>query len=98
MTILGCLYLAVGVIGFIYHLRDGGVWVELSEAVAIVTGTFLLLGRNWARWIALAWIAFHVVLSAFHSLSEFAMHALFCAIIAWLLFRPAAGRYFHQRA
>jgi len=35
------------------------------------------------------WMAFHVVLSAFGTFHELAIHSLFCAAIAWLLFRPA---------
>ncbi len=54
----------------------------------------MLRGHNWARWLALAWIAFHVVLSAFHALAELAVHSLFCAIMAYFLFRPAANGYF----
>ena len=38
------------------------------SSLAIVCGVFLLRGHNWARWLALAWIAFHVVLSAFHAI------------------------------
>ena len=100
VTILGCVYIAVGIVGFAYHFTEllarpyDDVWVELTEFLAIVCGVFLLRGHNWARWVALAWIAFHVILSAFHALPEFAIHCLFCAAIAWFLFRPAAARYF----
>src|SRR5271170_7662347 len=97
VTILGCVYIGVGAIGFVYHLteflargtsRYEDVWVELVRFLAIVSGVFMLRGQNWARWLALAWIAFHVVLSAFHSVSEFAVHCLFFAVIAWFLLRP----------
>jgi hypothetical protein len=103
VTILGCLYIAVGTIGFAYHfseiwarhaLQYDDVWVELVEVLAIIAGAFMLRGHDWARWLTLAWIAFHVVLSAFHAFREFAIHCVFCAVIAWLLFRPQAGRYF----
>lgn len=103
VTILGCLYIAVGTIGFVSHASEirsrhafqyDDVWVELVEVIAILSGTFMLRGHNWARWLALAWIAFHVILSAFHSWGEFAIHGLFCAAIAWFLFRPEAARYF----
>jgi len=103
VTILGCVYIGVGAIGFVYHLteflargtsRYEDVWVELVRFLAIVSGVFMLRGQNWARWLALAWIAFHVVLSAFHSVSEFAVHCLFFAVIAWFLLRPEAARYF----
>jgi len=103
VTILGCVYIGVGTIGFAYHFtefqaRDGfpydGLWVELIEFLAIVCGAFMLRGHNWSRWVALTWIALHVILSAFHTFREFAIHCLFCAVIAWVLFRPEAARYF----
>jgi hypothetical protein len=103
VTLLGFVYIAVGIIGFAYHFpeilarhafRYEDVWVELVRVLAIVCGAFMLSGRNWARWVALAWIAFHVILSAFHAFGEFAIHCLFCAVIAWFLFRPEAARYF----
>jgi hypothetical protein len=102
VTIIGCLYIAVGVFGFIFHLREtlashdyrNGALIELTELAALVSGLFLLRGHNWARWLALAWIAFHVIFSAFNSLHEFAIHALICALIAWALFHREAGRYF----
>lgn len=103
VLIVGCVYVGVGAIGFAYHftgfLASGAfpydiVWAELIEALAIVFGIFMIRGRNWARWGALAWIAFHVILSAFHAYGELAVHALFLAVIAWVLFRPEARRYF----
>jgi hypothetical protein len=103
IAILGSVYIAIGAIGFAYHLSDSlghpndGVWIEPIELLALVAGVFLLQGHNWARWLALGWIAFHVVLSAFHTLQEFAIHSVFCLLIAWLLFRPAAARYFRGR-
>jgi hypothetical protein len=100
VTILAGAYLAVGAIVFVHHFRellafqhDSG-WVELTEFLAIVSGVFMFRGQNWARWLALAWIAFHMILSAFHSFHEFAIHGLFCAVIAWILFRSEAARYF----
>ena len=103
VTILGCVYIGVGAIGFAYHFADSlahprdGIWIELTEFLAIVSGVFLLRGNNWARWIAFGWMVFHVILSAFGALREFAIHCLFCAAIAWFLFRPDAGRYFRSR-
>jgi hypothetical protein len=107
VTILGWVYIAVGTMGFIYHLTDfqarngfqyDNVWIEVIRLVAVVSGAFMLRGQNWARWLALAWIAAHVILSAFHTLPEFAMHLFFCIVIAWLLFHPDAARYFRGAA
>ena len=103
VIIIALLYLAVGIIGFVYHFRSllawqqDSAWVEATELLAAVIGVFLLRGHNWARWLALAWMAFHVVLSAFDSYGQAAMHLAFLALIAWALFAPAAGRYFGER-
>jgi hypothetical protein len=103
VTIIGCVYIAIGAIGFAYHLTDlttrpafqyDLLWIEAVRLIAIVCGIFMLLGRNWARWLAIAWMAFHVILSAFHTWSELAIHCLFFAVIAWFLLRPDATRYF----
>ena len=100
VTILACVYLAVGVGGFAVHFREllarhpDAVGIEVTELTGIVCGVFLLRGQNWAPWLALAWIAFHVVLSAFHAIPELIIHAVFCAVFAWVLFRPEAARYF----
>jgi hypothetical protein len=103
ITLLACLYIALGAIGFVAHFgeiraenafRYDGIWIEVVEVLAIVSGAFMLRGHNWARWLAIAWMAFHVVLSAFGALHELAIHAVFCAVIVWLLFRPDARQYF----
>lgn len=100
VLIVAGAYLAVGIIGFGAHFRDllaapsEGVWMELTELVALITGVFLLRGANWARWLAVAWILFHVGLSAFGETSELVVHAVFAALITWLLFRPDTTRWF----
>jgi hypothetical protein len=103
VTLIGCLYIVTGAIGFLYHAREftavnpfrfDVLGVETIRLLAILAGAYILRGHNWARWLAIAWIAFHVVLSAFHDLPQFAIHALFFALTAWLLLRPAAARYF----
>lgn len=105
VTILGSVYLVVGIVSFFYHfseLQSGhpfpydAVWIELTELVAILCGAFLLQGQNWVRWLAVAGMAFHLMLSFFHSIQEFAIHSLLCAVIAWLLFRPDAARFFRS--
>lgn len=101
VTIIAGIYLVVGVGGLVGHFsalltdttRFDGFWIELTELAAVVSGVFLLLRQNWARWLALAWIAFHVVLS-FDAPLELAIHLAFCVFIGWALFRPASGAWF----
>ncbi len=102
VTIIGCVYIVTGAAGCVFHSTDfkaspfvlDAVLPELVSLIAIVCGVYVLRGHNWARWLAIAWISFHVILSAFHSPSELAIHSLFCAILAYFLFRPTAARYF----
>ncbi len=100
---IACVYLATGALGLVYHLSQfkpqnpfdyDGVWASLVGLLALVAGVYILRAANWARWLAIAWIAFHVVLSAFHSLSQLVVHALLCAVFAYFLFRPRANEYF----
>jgi hypothetical protein len=58
----------------------------------------LLRGRNWARWLTLAWIAAYGGFSFFDSLQKGAVHSLFLVVIAYFLFRPAARTYFQHPA
>jgi hypothetical protein len=103
VTIIGWVYIVMGTIGFAYHLTEfkpqrpfqyDFVWVELVRLLAIVCGVYMLRGRNWARWLALVWMGYHVILSGFHSWFELAVHGLLCAAFGYFLFRPRAARYF----
>ena len=102
MTIIAWLYISVGAIGLVYHSTEFSrqpfqyelVWVELIRLLAVVSGVFMLRGHNWARWLALAWIGAHVILSAFNSLSQLAIHVSFFAILTFFLRRSAANRYY----
>lgn len=99
VILVACLYFAVGSGGLIAHFAERGqpdwIWVEVTEALAIVCGIFLLLGQNWARWLAIAWMAFHVAISIGEP-ATLAIHGLFLVAIAWSLFRGDAGRYFKK--
>jgi hypothetical protein len=102
VVIVVAVYLLVGVMGFVYHFREltaghqDAIAIELTELTAVVAGVGLLMQKNWARWLALAWVVFHVVLSLFHPLGELLIHAILCILIAWLLFRPATAQWFKR--
>jgi hypothetical protein len=105
VTILGWFLVPLGVGLFVYHLteinfrqtfRAGDLLIPFSELIWTVSGVFMLLGRNWARWLVLAWLAFHISLSFHHSTHEAAVHGVLWAVIAYLLFRPEARAFFRQ--
>jgi hypothetical protein len=70
------------------------VWIGLVRLLAIVFGVFMLRGSNWARWGLIVWMAYHVVLSAFHSMSDLVHHGVLFAVIAYSLLRPPVSAYF----
>lgn len=105
LTIISWLFIAVGSVGLVYHLSEfkshspfdyGLVAISLIRLVAIVTGAFMLRGSNWARWLLVAWMAYHIVLSAFHSVGEVVMHVLIFGTVAYFLFRPRSSAYFRR--
>jgi hypothetical protein len=96
---IACLYIAVGAIGFVAHFRDlaqpDGIGIEVTELVGLLAGIFMLRGHNWARWLAVAWMAFHVAIS-FPEISKLAIHSLLLVAITWLLFRSDARAWFRS--
>lgn len=97
VIVIACLYMVAGIGGSIVHFEDlrapDGIWVAIIEILAIVCGVFLLRARNWARWLAIAWMAFHVVISL-GVLRQLAVHGLLLVFITWCLFRADASRFF----
>jgi hypothetical protein len=76
-----------------------GHWmVHLSRIAAVVAGVFMLYGRNWARWLLVVWILFHIVLSALHSMFQLLLHAGIFTVILYFLFRRDASSYFVRQA
>jgi hypothetical protein len=105
ITIISWLFIAVGGVGLLYHLSEFKshspfdydlVAIPLIRLVAILAGVFLLRGSNWARWLLIAWMTYHIGLSAFHSLSEFLMHVLIFGTVMYFLFRSQSSAYFRK--
>lgn len=69
-----------------------------TRLLAAVAGVFMLRGQNWARWLALAWIGFHVIVSSLHTPMELLVHVALFAVMAYFLFRPRAAAYFRGTA
>ncbi|MDQ2713230.1 MAG: hypothetical protein M3Y24_13545 [Acidobacteriota bacterium] len=97
---VACVYVVVGSFGFVRNLRAIGhtdiYWIEGTEVLAVIAGIFMLRGRNWARWLALAWMGFHVALTLVTSQSLI-VHLLIFVLIAWLLLRSESRVYFQVR-
>lgn len=104
LTIFGWFLMAAGAVGFFAHLplhrawRPDDAWPLGLELVLLLTGIFILQRQNWARWLAVGWIAFHVGLSFYNSLREVAAHTVILLIFVGILFHPAANAWFRGRA
>jgi hypothetical protein len=105
VVVVGSLFVIAGVAGIIYHLPEWRassgppsreIWAVAIRLLAIICGVFLFLGKNWARWLAILWMAYHVGLSAFHSLSQTVTHVVLLAVITVLLYLPMSRRYFER--
>jgi uncharacterized membrane protein HdeD (DUF308 family) len=105
LTIFGWFLILAGAAGFVFHFpahrppyHSDDFLPDLLELILLFAGVFILRGRNWARWLAIAWIAFHVALSFFHSFREVAVHALILLAFACILFYPAAQAWFQAQS
>jgi hypothetical protein len=101
VTILGGLFIVAGVVGLVYHAaNEPTTWalalISLIRIAAIVGGVFLLRGHSWARWLLVVWLAFHVVVSAFHSTGQVAAHVVLLVVVSYFLFQDRAADYFRQ--
>jgi hypothetical protein len=108
ITLISFLFVAIGVISTGVHvwqfdiskptfLEEAGVYT--IGTLAVVAGIYMLRGRNWARWLALGWISFHVLVAAFNqpfgqAIIGVAIHAVFVALLAWFLFRRESQEWF----
>jgi hypothetical protein len=102
VTGVAWLFIVVGTVTFVYHSpgllhpHADDFLVEFTELLALVAGLFMLWRQNWARWLALAWMGFHVVLSAFPPFQGLVVHILVFGGITYLLLRPDAADYFRE--
>jgi hypothetical protein len=64
------------------------------QLLALISGVFMLYRFNWARWLLVVWVGYHIILSALHSLSELLVHTLLFAVVLYFVFRSQASAYF----
>lgn len=106
VTIVAIIYILAGGTGIIYHAREYFVqeivspqmiWVLCIRLIAIVCGILLLKGLGWSRWLAITWLAYHVIIGFYHTVSEGVMHLVLLGVVAVLLYLPASSAYFKLR-
>jgi len=71
-------------------------YVHVSRILMALSGVFMLFGFNWARWLLVVWMAFHLVIGALHSPFQLLMHTLLFAVFLYFLFLPQSSAYFRS--
>lgn len=111
ITIIGWVCIAFGSISFLVSLLPyvdpftverlaylRAHWIlHVARFALVVSGAFMLWGFNWARWLLVVWIMFHLVLSLLHSAVQVLVHGLIFAVALYFIFRPQASAYFGAR-
>jgi len=110
ITIIGWLFIVTGGVGLAYHCPEINIQQPFEvdsfwncffcfvRFLAVLGGLFLLLGFNWARCMLVAWMGFHIVISALNSIFQLLMHCLIFGAILYFLFRPRASAYFRRKS
>jgi hypothetical protein len=111
VTIVSVLFIIIGAVVMfrgVWSLvagRGGGITghelmdvalVEVSSLAALLGGIFMLRGANWARWLCIAWMAFHVVISIGHERMKLIVHSFWLVVLTVILFWPSATAYFRK--
>jgi len=104
ITIIGWVFITAGTVGIIYHASElagffsvpEAPWIFIVRLLAIIGGLFILKGHNWARWLLVVWIVYHVGLSIFHSPTELITHVVIMILVIAGLFHRKSNAYFRH--
>ena len=106
VIIVSILLILTGCFGIANHIKDFSepnanlsalIWVLFVRILAIVCGLLLLFRINWARWLAIAWLVYHILIGALNSTSEMIAHIVILILVSVLLFLPASSKYFQNK-
>lgn len=105
VIIVSILFIVAGFVGFVYHFKEffepdarlnDLIWVQFVRITAIVCGFLLLKAIHWARWIAIAWLLYHVIIGAFHSASQMISHIVILMLVVVFLYLPKSSAFFRK--
>jgi membrane-bound ClpP family serine protease len=99
VTVISLIYIVVGIVGLVFHLVDFKGQLSLRSEITWITAVRLLaivagIDHNWARWLALAWMAFHVVLGALNAPSQLLLHAFLLVVFGYFLLCRQSANHF----
>src|ERR1700728_3046230 len=98
ITVVSWLFIAVGVVATVVHTHTSlnsfhreDVLIVALELVAVVVGVFMLRGESWARWVAVTWMAFHVVVGYLNDRNRCWCTRSFFRALRFCSFAPMLG-------
>lgn len=102
ITIIGWLFVVFSSISLLsgvlpFNELMSHWYVHLSRLLGIVAGAFMLKGQNWARWLLVTWMAFHIVVGALNGLVPLLTHLVIFSVIFFFIFRRDASAYFSSQ-
>ena len=106
VIIVSILFILAGGVGLAYHVKElvefnnnlnETIWILFLRILAVVCGLLLLFRIKWARWLAIAWLVYHIIISALNSISEMIAHILLLILVSVLLFLPVSSAYFQNK-
>ena len=107
VIIVSVMFIIAGCVGFVYHFKEFFdpatklyeiLWIQFVRILAVVCGILLLVPINWAKWLAIAWLFYHIIISAFHSTSQMISHTVLLLLVAVLLYLPKSSAYFQRKS
>jgi hypothetical protein len=104
VTVISLVFVLAGAAGIVYHFSElteifrawDVVLVFVVRLLAIVGGVFAWRGANWARFLLVAWIGYHVYLSIFHTTEGLIMHSIMMLLTVLALFHRKANDFFKK--
>lgn len=106
VIIVSILFIVAGAVGFIYHFKEffepdvkllEVLFIQFVRLTAIACGILLFMSVNWARWLAVIWLLYHVIIGAYHSTSQMITHIVVLLIVVVLLYLPKSTAFFRGK-
>ena len=108
VTVVSWLAIAAGVFGLVRGFAGAKtlwpfpadlIWIVLLDVTWVACGIYLLRGRNWARWLTLAWMAIHVGIVLLYWPQLIVAHVVIFVMIGYMLMlRGDVREYFRGEA
>lgn len=106
VTVVSLLLIAIGIASIALNasalkppqaFEPGNLAILGVRLLGILCGVFMFQRHNWARWLGLAWIAFHAVIGFLNSMGQGIVHALIFGMIGIALLQPGVNAWFRNK-